>query len=191
MEKGKKQLNSHMFENIYKDLNIDLDSLGCIMIDTEKIDIGEWKEKDIFYKTKNKTRKWIDGNVSTKTPHVTLLYGLLKNGNEWKKYVDQVLDGSNIKTVEIEDVSFFESPYKDEKYYCIVANIKVREELQDAHNRLEFLPHINTFDSYKPHVTIAYIKKNPVTRKLIIDDLKRKLVGKKLKVLKINYGYKK
>jgi len=76
-------------------------------------------------------------------------------------------------------------------YYCIVANIKVTEELQDAHNRLEFLPHINTFDSYKPHVTIAYIKKNPVTRKLIIDDLKRKLVGKKLKALKINYGYKK
>jgi len=31
MEKGKRQLNSHMFENIYKDLNIDLDSLGCIL----------------------------------------------------------------------------------------------------------------------------------------------------------------
>ena len=28
-----KQLNSHQFEQVYKDLGIDLDELGCIMAD--------------------------------------------------------------------------------------------------------------------------------------------------------------
>jgi len=33
----KKQLNSHLFEEVYKDLKINLNTLGCVMLDLEPL----------------------------------------------------------------------------------------------------------------------------------------------------------
>ena len=182
----KRQLNSHMFEAVYKGLKINLDTLGCIMLDIEPKNIHIPSLGWLYY-AKDKKKFWIDGYVFNKVAHLTLLYGLLDSGKKWEKHIKEVLKGWEFNTVVVESIGYFDSPYKDEPYYCIVAHIKVTEPLLEGHQRLEFLPHINTFNGYKPHITLAYVKK----KGYIKDDVIRifsSLIGKRLKVKSLNYG---
>lgn len=188
-----KQLNSHDFENVYKKLDINLDKLGCVMLDLKPLGsmAGSVRSKDDLYYSKNPSRKWIKGWVVGEVPHITLLYGLLDNAHNWEDHIRAVLDGWEMDTVEIDNIGYFESPYPDENYYCLVAHIKVTTELMEGHNRLEFLPHINTFVGYKPHMTIGYIRKDEDLR----DDYLKRLGdfwnGKKLEIEDgLNLGYK-
>ena len=193
-----KQLKSHDFAEVYKWLGINLNKLGCVMLDLEPLSVEHWIAQDgvssyllgfPLYYAKNKERFWIDGWIANKTPHLTLLYGLLEEGKNYQPHIEKVLEGWKLEEVEIDDFGYFESPYPDEPYYCIVAHIKVTPELLEGHQRLEFLPHINTFAGYKPHFTIAYIEKNETVRDNLIADLRREFNGKKLKVKEnINLG---
>jgi 2'-5' RNA ligase len=182
-----KQLSAHQFKDMYAELGYSLDKLGCIMLDLEPLKF-DLREADAYY-AKDKKRFWIAGNVAGKTPHVTLLYGLIRSGEELKKHVDTVLDGTIPKTVTVDHVSYFDTPPNvDEDYYCIVAHLKITSELQEAHERLQFLPHIDTFTGYKAHFTLCYIKKDKTKRDFIIDKLNKKYAGKEIKAGKLNYG---
>lgn len=188
------QLNSHQFMSVYKDLDIDIDKLGCVMADIEPLDsmrsISDKGESDVLYYAQNSERKWIKGWIAGKTAHITLLYGLLQNAHTWADQVHAVLDGWELDEVEIDKVDYFESPYEDEPYYCIIAHIKVDEKLLEGHQRLEFLPHINTFTDFKPHMTICYIKKDEQVRDSLITLFNKLWAGAKLKVNKeVNLGY--
>lgn len=182
-----KQLSAHQFKDMYAELGYSLDKLGCIMLDLEPLSF-KVNESALYY-AKDKKRFWIDGNVASKTPHVTLLYGLVRSGPELKKHVDTVLDGKIPKEVTIDHIDFFDTPPNtDEEYYCIVAHLKVTPDLQEAHDRLQFLPHIDTFTGYKAHFTLCYIKKNDRTRDTLIDELNRAYKGKTIKAGALNYG---
>lgn len=182
------KLSAHQFKEVYEDLGYDLSTLGCIMLDLEPLKIAI-NESALYY-AKDKKNFWIDGNVAGKTPHVTLLYGLLRSGKEMKKHVDAVLPASKLpESVEIDHIGYFDSPYEnDEPYYCIVAHLKITKKLQAAHDRLTFLPHIKTFPGYKAHFTLAYIKKNDTTRDALIENLNKKYAGKIVKTKELNYG---
>lgn len=194
MAKNKTQLSSHNFENVYEWLGINLNTLGCIMLDLRPLKLNYLDFVGTYYlhRSSNEERFWINGWIfGSDTPHITLLYGLLKSGRDYSIHVEEVLSGWKINNVEIEDIGYFESPYTDEPYYCIVAHIKVTPQLLEGHQRLEFLPHINTFAGYKPHMTIAYIEKDSKVRDIMIQKLKKKLIGKKLKInSSINLGGK-
>lgn len=198
-----KQLNSHNFKEVYQWLGIDLNKLSCLMLDTEPIKLPtyitqDWETgagvnwdklflEEYMYFAKNKDRFWINGFVGD-TPHATLLYGFMTEAINYKTHIEAVLNGWEMKTVKIADVGYFDSPYEDEEYYCLVAHLEVTDELLEGHRRLEFLPHINTFTGYKPHITIAYMKKDEKSRDFFIEDLKKQLVGKELKINQLNYG---
>lgn len=181
-------LNSNQFPDVYTALGIKIPDLGCIMLDVDHFSSAEYVlqgDADLYEST-NPDRFWIGGDVSKNTAHVTLLYGLLEKGLTWKPLVDIVLHDWVPPTLEIESVGVFQSPYTDEDYSCIVAHIKVTDELLEGHHRLSLLPHINTFPTYRPHLTLAYVKKEAEQK--WIDALNDELTGKKLTVNKINYG---
>lgn len=188
-----KQLNSHDFEETYKSLGINLNTLGCVMADVEPLE--DMKKpirgtENIYYISKNPERRWIAGWIAGKVAHVTLLYGLLENAHTWKKHIDAVMSGWSLPTVTIDHVGYFDSPYPDEEYYCIVAHIKVTPTLREGHDRLQFLPHVNTFPGYKPHMTICYMRKDPRERDDYIKYFNYKWAGKKLQVKPgLNLGY--
>lgn len=183
-----KQLKSHDFAEIYKWLGINLNKLGCVMLDLEPLSnmysIGHEGAEVALYYSKNKERFWIDGWVADKTPHITLLYGLLEEGKNYQYHIERVLEGWKMKTVKISDIGYFDSPYPDEPYYCLIAHIEVTPELLEGHQRLEFLPHINTFAGYKPHMTIAYLDKaqGEAYRDRMIEQFKKLWVGKEIRV---------
>lgn len=194
-----KQISSYQFKQIYEWLGINLSDLGCIMLDLEPLPTPRTTCQDgvtdyiysvPLYTTPDKEKFWIDGYVGLETAHVTLLYGLMQPGKSYKNHVDAVLDGWKLDEVEIDYFGYFESPYPEEPYYCIVAHIKPTQELVEGHERLELLPHINTFTGYKAHSTVAYIEKNDHARDWFINDLNETFAGKKMKVTGLNYGGK-
>lgn len=174
-----KQLSAHQFKHIYEQLNIDLNSLGCVMVNTYPITLKASSNYK-FYTSKDPKKFWIKGWVADKTPHITLLYGLLLPPETIRAQVKEVMTGWTLSEVEVLDVDYFDSPYGEEEYYCIIASIKPTPQVLEGHNRLQFLPHINTFAGYKPHLTLAYIPKDDAQRDSLIKALKPFLVGKKL-----------
>lgn len=190
-----REIKSHDFPEVYKTLDIDLSKLGCIMLDLEPFRDAysiSYEGADIaLYYAKDKTRFWING-WSFDKPHMTLLYGLLTPGNEspMRELVPQVLQGWEYPSIEVADISYFDSPYRDEEYWCIVAHIKITDEIMEGHNRLCLLPHIKTFPGYKAHSTIMYLDKRQGEkyRDNLIEEFKKLWVGESMKITSINFG---
>lgn len=61
--------------------------------------------------------------------------------------------------IDIREISYFDSPDKEE-YYCIIAKVSITDNLLKARSLLELLPHVNTFPDYKAHITLGYIEKD-------------------------------
>ena len=182
------KIKSHSFPEVYKGLGINLSTLGCVMLDLEPLSnmysIAFDGAEIALYYAKDKTRFWIDGWVADKTPHITLLYGLIETAKNYEWHIEQVLKGWQMKSVKIQDIGYFDSPYPDEPYWCIVAHIETTPELIEGHQRLELLPHINTFAGYKPHMTVAYIDKSQgeAYRDRLIEGFKTAWVGKEMQI---------
>lgn len=181
-------INANDFRDMYSELGINIDKLGCIMLDIDGKGVPAFPNEEDLYFTKHPDRFWIKGFVAGSVPHVTLLYGLMESGKRNREYVDRVLKAWDITSVEIDHLAYFDSPYPDDPYYCIIAHVKITDNLLEGHRRLEFLPHINTFPEYKAHITIAYVKKEEQIRDKVIAYYSEALAGKQLQVLGLNYG---
>lgn len=189
IEGGKPQLNSNQFPQVYEDLALDLSKLGCVMLDIDhEFPALPAKLQSILYYTKNEDRFWIDGYVAQDNAHVTLLYGLLHEAQSYKKHIISVLSGWSIEFVTIKDIGFFPSPFKDDPYFCIIAKIEVSPELKDGHQRLQLLPHVDTYPEYKPHITLAYVEATEDAKEKAIAFFQN-LVGVRLPVIQdLNLG---
>jgi phage portal protein BeeE/2'-5' RNA ligase len=177
-----KQVSARDFPDLYEGTGINPDDLGCIMIDTEPLEVTslvEDGEADLVEATPM-DRSPVPGQDA---PHITLLYGLLENGNVWKDKVDAVLEDWSMEKATIDKVDYFDTP----DAYAVVAHIKPTPELIEGHERLTLLPHIQTFSEYKPHMTLAYIDKAADVGKWI-KALGAAYNGRKIKVTGINYG---
>lgn len=182
-----KMPSAHMFPRVYIDLGIDVSGLGCIMIDLEPLEVSDIIAlEDLYY---SEDMEFAQGIVSEDKCHCTLLYGLMSSGPAMKKHVDAVLDGWSIAEVEIAGVSYFESTSGDNPYYCLIAELVVTPALIEGNGRLKFLPSIDTFIGYKPHITLAYIKSgDEQKRDNYIEKLNARFVGISPRVTGLNYG---
>jgi 2'-5' RNA ligase len=190
-----KGLRAHNFPEVYQGLGLNLSTLGCVMLNLvplKNMYSIEFEGADsVLYYAKDKSRFWIDGWVADKVAHVTLLYGLIETAKNYEWHIKKVLRGWKLESVEINDVGYFDSPYPDEPYWCIVAHIRTDPKLIEGHQRLEMLPHVDTFPGYRPHMTIAYIKRaqGDAYRDRLIQHFKDLWIGKKLTVKRtINLG---
>lgn len=140
--------------------------LECVMLDVRPL---QWEEhhtptiselygdgfnpNDLFYGN-TKELKYAQGAVYDSVPHVTLLFGIHPSLT-YEEDVNSVLYDWMTPDLMSKYVGFFEG----EDYYCIVAYMDLTASLMNARIRLEALPHTSTFTEYKPHMTLAYIKK--------------------------------
>lgn len=185
-----KDLNAQKIPDVYASIGINVNKLGCIMLDTHRIKVTDMvlDGQHDLYEAADPEHYWIRGAVAEHGAHVTLLYGLLASGLTWKAQIDAVLDGWSIDSVTIEDIGIFESPIESEPYDCVIAHIKLTPNLLEGHARLELLPHINTFLEYRPHISLAYVKKGEGAK--WVKALTESLVGRQIAVTKLNYGSK-
>lgn len=182
-------LGKQQIQDIYREMGIDSNNLGCIMLNTEPIKVSDVIDPDdLYYSDDEQGGKYTQGIVSEVVPHCTLLFGLMESGQTWKKYVDAVLDGWSINALGIESVGFFEGTDPNNSYYCLVAHVFADNNLVEGHTRLIKLPHCDSFATYSPHITLAYIKHDPAKRDAYIDALNARIGLQRIKVLNINYG---
>ncbi len=125
---------------------------GCVMID---VPVYNWKEitsyidVDDIYEEAGDDTHGIQEN-----PHVTLLYGLHKEvTSEMIKSV--FTNFSDDITIKVYGIDIFEN----EKYDVVKFNVIPDGSLQYLHDELSKFPNSNQFPDYKPHITIAYVKK--------------------------------
>lgn len=179
----KDQLSIREFPEVVSALGVDLNDLGCVMLDVippRELAVIKRQVPEAALAF-DPEKFWVRGWVAESSPHITLMYGLLEKPSLRPELVKQVLEGWSIDEVEIEGAGYFESA---DPYLPLVAHIKVDERLLEGHERLGFLPHINTFTKYKIHMTVAYINKDigEQAMKKIAFDVNRSLVGKKMEV---------
>jgi hypothetical protein len=174
-----KEIDYHKFDNIYKELGVQAYDLGAVLLECNDPKLGDIN------------MRWLADpqNPPGKQYHLTLFEGLLKSAQEWKQYINQVLQGWNHLNhlLIITDVEALESPHKED-YFVIVATIKIDDWIMDGHERIAFLPHINSYQEFVPHVTLAYVKKDVNIKNQAIKFFQDKLVGKSFKIKNINYG---
>lgn len=178
-----KQIAARDYPKLYDGTDVDPDELGCIMANLEPLKVLELvddAEDDLIEKTKH---DW-SAVPAEDEPHVTLLYGLLENGNKWKKKVDTLLEDWSMKSVKITEVDYFDL----QDSIAIVAHIEKTDELVDGHERLTLLPHIQTFSEYQPHMTLAYIKRDNKLIDKWVEALGEAYNGKVIKYTGLNYG---
>lgn len=175
------------FPQVYVDLGIDLGRLGCLMLDTEPIKVSDLIPQSSLYFADPEKHKYIQGVVSETVPHVTLLYGFLRSAKELQKHIDAVLDGWKPEDLTIRNIDFFPSNEADEYYVTIIAHVEVTDNLKEANTRLSYLPHLNTFPDYKPHITLAYVRQD-INYGKYIKLLNEKYAGTTVKAKSLNYG---
>lgn len=174
------------FPQVYEQLGINTGDLGCIMLDLNDIPVTNFvpdAEESLYFSNK---QEFVKGAVAEDHPHITLLYGLLQYGSILKPQVDAVLEDWDSPThLNIASIGVFPSRDPEEDYSCIVAHIEFTDDLQEGHDRLRLLPHVDTFPQYKPHMTLAYVN-GPATTEWV--EALQPLTGQGVRVLGLNYG---
>lgn len=184
------QVNAYDFPVIYQRLGITPGSLGCIMLDVEPIPVQDILERpdDWFYFSDMAELRYVKGPVAATVAHATLLYGLTPDANAGQNQrasIDELLDGLDLSSVTIDHIEQF-APQYNQPYACIVGILKTDNDLGEANRRLRFLPHIDTFINYVPHVTLAYVDQDQADYAMTrFTDM---VVGDTQKAIGINYG---
>jgi hypothetical protein len=125
---------------------------GCVMID---IPVSNWNEITSTIESDDVYNEPGDHTYGIqKDPHVTILYGLHEEvTDEMVKSVFEDFDGE--VSIEVNGIDIFEN--KD--YDVVKFNVVPDGDLLELHNRLSKFPNSNEYPDYKPHITIAYVKK--------------------------------
>lgn len=148
------------YPEIAHTLGIDLRKLGCVMLPVDTFNVTDRIPggRDDLYVSPNPDNYWVNGAVSERQAHVTLLYGLMRSAVEDRELISLLLEGLVPTHGHFTGVTAFAAPsYMKEPYAAVVATVATEPSLLDAHNALTMLPHMNTFVPYKPHVTLAYV----------------------------------
>lgn len=172
------------FPGLLDDVDMVPEDPGCIMLDTHPLEV--MKHVDDGEADLVDTTDMDDSAVPGEdVPHITLLYGLLENGNIWKDKVDTVLKDWKPGDLTIDKVDSFDLGDS----HAIVAKMKKTPELVDGHERLTLLPHIQTHSEYTPHTTLAYVQHDQAVADKWVNALGKQYNGATIKAKGINYGH--
>ena len=140
-------------------LKLNMTNWNNIIYDIKDEDIYQEKEGDIYGRQKN--------------PHLTLLFPIINKQPYLSfKVLDKVLTDSI--DIKIDKIDFFESQKYDVLKFSVVNN----DYLNSIHSELKKnIPNGDKFDIYRPHITIAYLKKG--TAKKYVRDFNMEINNQK------------
>lgn len=151
----------HEFKQVTDKLGIFPNELGAVMLDFEPIDnLTAIIPEEWLYYSPNQEQWWIKGWVANKA-HLTLKYGLLQKAYELKDEIAKLTEGLSLPQVRVAYATTFQDP--GNPYTTIVLALEDDPALLEFNRRLSYLPHVDTYTPWVPHVTVAYIHSGFVT----------------------------
>lgn len=124
---------------------------GCVMLE---VPVSNWKEITSAIDPEDVYEVEGENYGIQDNPHVTILYGL--HDGVSLDQVKSVFEGfSGSLDIRIDGIGIFENKEFDVVKFDVVPT----ESLQRLHDALSELPNSNEYPEYKPHITIAYVKK--------------------------------
>ena len=128
----------------------------CVML-YSTVDKKMWNEileqideKDLYEDPEGKEEFGLE-----KEPHITIIFGIHSTENQQDNIIKKVEKYKPIK-LETEKIGMFET----DKYDVIKIDVKpTKELLKYRKDLIENTKNTQTYPDYKPHMTIAYIKK--------------------------------
>lgn len=108
-------------------------------------------EEYLYY---SESKPWVNGLVLESEPHISLHCGTI---SDQSKSLIKLFKDWEPGRIEIAEISHFDSS-NEEEYKIIIGKIKLTPELVAANDRVSFLPHVDAFAGYVPHITLAYVK---------------------------------
>jgi len=130
-------------------------------------------EKDLFVENDDFGRE--------KDPHVTILYGFINDLQ--KNELDNFFKKIHPFKIKIDGIGTFDN----EKFCVLKYNIQ-SDVLNELNATFKKYPHVTDYPDYKPHMTIAYIKKSEEERyKSIKYPIKAEILIDKIIYSGINY----
>ena len=166
------QFKAHETNINYDEFGINLNKLGCVMLDLQLDTLAEEiAEEHGFtpYTPNDPDRFWIDG--ITKDHHVTLRYGLLPNVRQ-KHVWDALASVGPIgqpesRTMFTGNLDYF--PGYNNQYFVMIIRIYMDDQfgqyVMDCHNALGLLPNVQTFSPPEFHITLGYFTGDPTPLK--------------------------
>lgn len=134
--------------------------LECVMLDLPSLDIEEAYGEDYnftdLYFSDHEQLRYAQGDVAAKSAHVTVLFGIHPS-DTYEEDVYSALDGWELPPILLSEIETFPSRVEGEDYTCLVAKVVPTAQLLSGHRRLQALPFSSNFDTYIPHVTLAYL----------------------------------
>lgn len=184
-------------EELLFHLGVDIKRLGYVGLTFDSLDVTRVLSygsesgvaiipRDYVYAPAGDYRTWIKGPVGEDGPHTTVKYGLLNPAYSMTGAVNHLIGWPRDIEVEVVDIEVFPSPFDDLLYGCLVARLG-GEELAEMNAALSILPHVDSYPSFKPHITLAYLKPE-VALYAGVAEASRWLLGAKLPVTGIHYG---
>lgn len=184
-------------EDLLADLGVDIKKLGYVGLTFDSLDVTRVLSygsesgvailpSDYVYSPEGDWRSWVKGPVGEEGPHTTVKYGLLNPAYSMTAAINQLIGWPKDIEVEVVDIEVFPSPFDDLRYGCLVARLG-GEELAEMNAALSVLPHVDSYASFKPHITLAYLKPE-IAHHAGVPEASRWLLGAKLPVAGISYG---
>lgn len=146
---------------------------------------GNLPIQDLFY-GKHPRLQYAQGLVGQRSAHVTLLFGIHPSTG-YVREVAEALEGWTPEPIEFDRITYFPSSVEGQDYNVIIATVVETTNLLEGRERLEQLPHTDTFGVYRPHVTLAYIK-GSADREEWIRGMDYILDGRIYPVSEVDYG---
>ena len=126
-------------------------SYGCVMVD---VPVGNWDEITSWIDPEDLYEVEGENFGIQERPHITILYGLHEEVTpDMVKSVFDQFDGDI--NIEVDGIDIFEN----EKFDVVKFNVNTDGSLNELNSKLSEFPNSNEYPDYKPHITIAYVKK--------------------------------
>ena len=131
----------------------DEEKFGCIMMDAnidnwEEFHLAGIDEDDLYIKPGD------DSYGLEEQPHFTILYGIHEEEVNSQGMADMMEANMERVILPVTEIDIFEQ----EKYDVVKYNLPVTPQLQRYRDLFLKIPNTQTYDGFKPHITIAYVK---------------------------------
>lgn len=124
---------------------------GCVML---LANLPNWKEhlkiisKEDIYDDAEHNYGYSD------EPHITVLYGIHHEKVDIKEIFETIQHMHPVST-KVYEIDIFENP----EYDVVIYKVPVTNDLKEYREMFMSFPNTQTYDEYKPHMTLAYVKK--------------------------------